>query len=77
VPVVVGRLGASAREGDELVAHVDEGDARAAAAQREVEQGAVELQGLVDVPDLQCDVVDADETRAHATIVPPNVRSPP
>src|SRR5215204_2288375 len=42
VPVRVGWLRAAAREGDELIAHVDEGHAAAAPAQLELEDAGVE-----------------------------------
>jgi hypothetical protein len=60
VAAVVGGLRAPGRERDELVAHVDERHARAAAAQLEVEDRAVEVERLVDVADFQGDVVQAD-----------------
>src|SRR2546421_37988 len=63
VPPAVGRTRASFCERDELVADVDEGHPRGAAAQRELEDRAVEIQRLVDAPDLERDVVDADEAR--------------
>ena len=61
--VLVLRLRAAGRERDELIAHVDERHARAPAAQRELEQPAVEGQRRVDVADLECHVVEADQTR--------------
>ena len=63
VAVLVLGLRAAGGERDELIAHVDERHARAAAAQRELEQPAVEGERLVDVADLERDVVDADQTR--------------
>src|SRR5207248_10188258 len=50
-----------ARQIDELVAHVDESGALAAAAQIELEDLAVPVQRLVDVADLDRDMVDADQ----------------
>src|SRR5947207_1387008 len=50
-----------ARQIDELVAHVDESGAFAAAAQIELEDLAVPVQRLVDVADLDRDMVDADQ----------------
>ena len=66
VPVLVLRLGPARGQGDELIAHVDERHARAAPAQRELEQPPVERERLVDVADLERDVVDADQTRLAA-----------
>src|SRR5579859_6038352 len=48
---------------DELVAHVDEGVALTFAAQGEIEDLRVPGQRLVDIPDLDRDMVDADEPR--------------
>jgi hypothetical protein len=62
----VRRLCSAFRERDELVADVDEGHARRAAAQLEVEDPAVELERVVDALDLERNVVDADESR-HGT----------
>jgi uncharacterized cupin superfamily protein len=62
VSVRVGLLGATGRERDELVTHVDEGHALTAAAQREVEDPSVELERLVDVGDLHRNVVHADQS---------------
>ena len=59
--VPVRRLRPSFRERDELVADVDEGHAPGAAAELEVEDPAVELECVVDAPDLERDVVDANE----------------
>ena len=62
VTVGVGRLRSSAREREELVAHVDERHRLAgAAAQREVEEAPVPGERLVDVADLERDMVDPDE----------------
>src|SRR6185312_9612206 len=51
------------RHVDELIAHVDEGVALTLAAQREVEDPAIPGQRLVDIADLDCDMVDADQPR--------------
>ncbi len=48
-------------QGDELVAHVDEGLALAFAAQGEIEDLAVEGERFLDVADLEGDVVHADQ----------------
>ena len=63
VPRLIGRLGSSGRQRDELVADVDEGHAPCAAAKLEVKDPAVELEGVLDALDLERDVVDADEPR--------------
>jgi len=64
VAVLVGRLRAAAGNGEELIAHVDERDRVAVASpQREVEDPAVEVEGLVDVADLDRHVIDSDESR--------------
>jgi hypothetical protein len=63
--MVVGRLPASLRKREELVAHVDEGRPASAASQLELEDPAVEVERLLDVPDLECDVVDPDQSRLH------------
>ena len=65
VPMRVGLLGAASRQRDELVAHVDEGHAPPAAAQREVENPSVELEGLVDIADLHRYVVHTDQSGAR------------
>ena len=62
--VVVRCLPPALGERQELVAEVDERHPPGPAAERELEDAAVELQGLVDVPDLQRDVVDSD--RLHS-----------
>src|SRR5262249_58962933 len=59
VPVLVLRL----HEGDELVAHVDEGLVLALAAQGELEDAAIEGQRLLDVTHLERDVIDAHQLR--------------
>jgi hypothetical protein len=62
VPRVVARLAARRREGDELIAGVEEGHLPAdPPAQLEGEDPPVELERPVDVPDLERDVADADE----------------
>jgi len=70
VAVPVGLLRAAGRERDELVAHVDEGHAAAAAAQLELEDSPVELERLVDVAHLEGDVVQADEPWARHRLHP-------
>ena len=52
----------------ELVAHVDEGHARYAAAQLELEQAAVELERRVEVAHLEHDVVDPHQSRHGRSI---------
>src|SRR6267154_5921011 len=51
------------RHVDELVAHVDERAALAAAAQVEIEDLAIPVERLVDVADLDRHMVDADQPR--------------
>ncbi len=60
VAVRVRRLRAAGRQRDELIAHVDEGDALAPPSEREVENGAVEVERFLDVSDLQGDVIHPD-----------------
>src|SRR4029078_4236774 len=57
------RLRPALRDGQELVAHVDERHAADAAAQVEAEQPAVEVERRVEVGDLEGGVVDPDQTR--------------
>jgi hypothetical protein len=58
--IVLMRLG-DLGQGDELVAHVDEGLAFAFAAQAEIENGAVEGQRFLDIADLQRHMVHPDQ----------------
>jgi hypothetical protein len=71
VAMRIGRLRTARRERDELVAHVDEGHAAAAAAQLELEDSPVERERFFDVAHFERDVVEADEAWAghdfHAT----------
>ena len=70
VPSAVGRLAASFGECDELVADVDECHSPCSPAQRDVEDPAIERQGLLHVADLQRDVVDPDQVCRHpATVI--------
>jgi hypothetical protein len=62
--MLVGLLRAAGRKGDEQVAHVDEGHAAAAAAQRELEDPPVELERLADIADLEGDVIQANQSWA-------------
>ena len=48
---------------DELVAELDESIARPLGPKLEVEDLAVKIEGLLDVPDLDRDVIDADKSR--------------
>src|SRR3546814_11987381 len=57
------------RQGEELVAHVDEGHGFGSAAQRKVEDGAVERQRIGDVADCQRDMVDADSAGLCGTVL--------
>ena len=65
VTVVVRCLPPALGERDELVADVDECHAPGSAAKRELEDAAVELERLLDVPDLQRDVVDSYKLCPH------------
>ena len=79
VPLVVGRLPAALHQRDELVAHVDEGGARDAAAQLEREDAPVERQRGLEVADLEGHVVDSDQPRPSlhaAQATPDRTRSP-
>ena len=70
VPVRVGSVGARRCERDELVAEVEERHpARAPAQLDAVERSLEEGDGLVDVPDLDSDVVDAHQP-SHVLTVP-------
>src|SRR5262245_61033520 len=69
VAVRVRRSGAAAHERQELIAEVDEGGAGGAAAEAELEQAAVELEGAVEVLDLEGDVVDADRAWGHSCLL--------
>ena len=60
---VIGRLRAALLQRDELVAEIDERRILALAAQREVEQAAVERESLLDIADLESDVVETDGAR--------------
>jgi hypothetical protein len=62
----VRRLRATPHQRDELITHLDERGAVGALLHVEVEELAVEGEGLVDVADLEGDVVDADQARALA-----------
>jgi hypothetical protein len=59
---LVGRLRAACRERQKLIAHIDEGHAGGAAAERELEDPAVEVEGLVEVAHLDRHVIGSDET---------------
>jgi hypothetical protein len=50
-------------ERQELVAEVDEGHPRYPSAQRELEDRPVERERVLERPDLEGDVVDADRAR--------------
>jgi hypothetical protein len=57
VTVFVRSLGPPLREGDKLVSGVHERHAGTASAQLYLEEAPVELEGLVEVADLEGDVV--------------------
>ena len=63
---VVGGLGATLLESQELIAQVDEGRGLASAAKLEFEQATVKRQRLVDITDLESDMVEADGARFSA-----------
>src|SRR5207302_3280623 len=68
---LVGRLRASPRQRDELVAHVDEGHPAGASAQLErAEDRLPERERLVDVSDLEREVIDSDQLRHPAQRTP-------
>src|SRR5262245_1222524 len=60
---IVSRLPAALLKGDKLIAQVDEGHGVILAAQFEPEETAIECQCLIDIPHLQCDVVEAHDAR--------------
>ncbi len=65
VTVLVGGQAARRREGDELIAGIEEGHPPPdPPAQLEAEQAAVELQRRIDVADLERHVVDPDQASA-------------
>ena len=61
---LVGRLGTSFAEREELISQVDEGHAGLAVDRAQFEYFAVELERRLEVVDLERDVVDPDEVRA-------------
>ena len=65
----VGRLRATLGDREELVAHVEEGHPRDAAAELELKRPPVELERRVEVVDLDRDVVDADQPRARHPLI--------
>src|SRR5919199_2986190 len=69
--VVVRRLRPAFGEGDELVAGVDERHSGAAPTQLYLEEAPVELQGLLDVADLEGDMVETDKpgARRHGSLL--------
>jgi hypothetical protein len=60
VASLVRRLSASFGQREKLVPHVQEGHPRHTTAEPEVEETSVERQSLLEIPDLEGDVVDAD-----------------
>src|SRR6202040_1813345 len=70
---VIGGLFASRLQRDELVAKIDEGHRPALATQLKVEDAAVECQRLLDIPDFQRYMVQADGARLcganHSTLL--------
>jgi hypothetical protein len=62
----IGLLRGRRGEREELIAHVDERHPTAvAAAELELEEAVVPVEGLLDVADLERDVIDANETHTH------------
>src|SRR5262245_66542860 len=61
---IVCGLPAALLKGDKLVAQIDEGHRVTLAAQFEPEETAIECQCLIDIPYLQCDVVEAYDARS-------------
>src|SRR5262245_34805539 len=61
---IVCGLPAALLKGDKLIAKVDEGHGVTLAAQFEPEETAIECQRLIDIPHLQCDVVEAYDARS-------------
>tara|TARA_B100001971_G_scaffold214516_1_gene252380 strand:+ start:5648 stop:5887 length:240 start_codon:yes stop_codon:yes gene_type:complete len=72
--VTVGTLRPAFGQGEELIAHIEEGHTLAPAPEIETEDRTIEAERFVDVSDLQRDVVDAYEPGApiigHATPTP-------
>jgi hypothetical protein len=62
------RLVAAFREGDELIAQIDERHAAGLSTELEVEYPAVPLERLLEVSHLERDVVDADQPRHSASV---------
>src|SRR5919107_6321697 len=71
MPVIVWGAALAFRERDELVPRVYKSHPRSAAPQLYLEEAPVELQRLLDVPDLESDVVEPDEPRpaCHGPII--------
>src|SRR5215212_2251619 len=74
VAMIVGLLRPPLREGDELVPRVYERHAGTAPTQLYLEEASEELQGLLDVANLQGDVVESHQCRAgcHVPILSSN-----
>ena len=66
--IPVRRLTAALGEGDELLPNVDEGHPLHPSPQLDLEDRAVEGQRLLHVPDLEGDVVEADQPDALAQL---------
>ena len=73
MPVLVRWLFPADRQREELVAHVHERHPRAPPPKPKLEEAAVERERLVDVPDLEGDVVEAECLRLHLapSLAPP------
>jgi hypothetical protein len=64
VATIVCGLPATLLKRDKLIAKVDEGHGVTFAAQFKPEETTVERQRLIDIPHLQCDVVEANDARS-------------
>jgi hypothetical protein len=72
---VIRGLCASRLQRGELVAEIDAGHRLALAAQLKVEDAAVERQRLLDIPDFQRYVVEADRARFFGATIRPSLCS--
>src|SRR5580692_3170695 len=73
VATIISRLRAALLKRNELIAQVNESHRVTFTAQFKLEETAIECQGLVDIPHLQCDVVEAYHAwfldRGHRTLL--------
>jgi hypothetical protein len=61
-------LPAALLKGDKLIAQVDKGYGVTVVAQFEPEETATERQCLINIPHLQCDVVEAHDARFQSLL---------